>query len=263
MTEATAGRSRVPAPGTWAAPVGDEVQVWWAQVPVGTLGDPERAALAGDLDAATVARLDRFHRVEDRDRGLAAHALLRRLLAAVAGGSPSELALRKRCGGCGAVDHGKPYLDTGSMPPVVELNLSHSGEVVCVALAAPGVAVGVDVEQRRRVDWPALRRSVFNDPEWARTQASDDPDRVRTDYWARKESAVKSSGHGLSLPLPGVALHDLAGGGWTAALPSGAGWAAGRDLDLHPGVAAAVARHAHTPPQGPPPVAVRQADLTP
>ena len=231
----------LPEPGALAVPTGSQIQVWWARVPVGQLADSLRTRLAGDLDPATLARLDRFHLVQDRDRGLAAHSLLRRLLVGVAGGVPSALRLLTRCAGCGETDHGKPYFDAGTAESPVELNLSHSGELVCVALTAPGVQVGVDVEQRRTVEWATLRRSVFADAEWAVTEQADDPERRRMDAWARKEAAVKSSGHGLSLPFREVRIEDADWGGWTAALPSDAGSAAGWDLDLDPGAASAVA----------------------
>lgn len=240
---------RLPVPGALAAPIGSQLQVWWARVSVGQLDDTLRAALATDLNPATLARLDRFHRAQDRDRGLAAHSLLRRVLAAVVGGTPADLVLRTRCAGCGETDHGKPYLDVGTPAPPVEVNLSHSGNLVCVALAAPGVQVGVDVEQRRAVDWATLRRSVFADPEWAVTEKASDPERFRMNAWARKEASVKSSGHGLSLPFREVQIADADWGGWTASLPSDAGSAAGRDLDLDLDAAAAVAFHQLGQPQ--------------
>jgi 4'-phosphopantetheinyl transferase len=248
----------VPEPGTLAAPTGAQLEVWWARVPVGRFAPELRESLAADLNPATIAKLDRFHRVEDRDRGLAAHALLRRVLAAVVGGRPAELVLGTRCGGCGQTDHGKPYLETGTPVPLVEVNLTHSGEVVCVALAAPGVQVGVDAEQRRAVDWSALRRSVFADPEWARSEQAADPDRRRMDAWARKESAVKASGHGLSLSLRGVLVEEGQEGGWTATLPQAAGSVAGWDLDLAPDIAAAVAVHHSNKPGRP---TVHRVDL--
>ena len=252
---------RLPGPGELSAPTGKQVQVWWARVPVGQLDDALREALAADLNSATVARLDRFHRVADRDRGLAAHSLLRRLLAAVAGGTPSELVLNTRCAGCGETDHGKPYLDVGTPLPPVEVNLSHSWEVVCVALAAPGIQVGVDVEHRRSVDWGTLRRSVFDDLEWAVTEQTDDPARRRMDAWARKEASVKSSGHGLSLPFRDVPIEDAAWGGWVTKLPAEAGSAAGWDLDLDPDVAAAVAIHHPEQPDPPDLPTIHHVDL--
>jgi 4'-phosphopantetheinyl transferase len=225
------------------APIGLQVHVWWAQVAVGELDEELRTALAADLNPETIARLNRFHRVQDRDRGLAAHSLLRRVLAAVAGGAPSELTLRSRCAACGEFDHGKPYLDVGDPTAPVEVNLSHSGGVVCVALAAPGVSVGMDVEERRAVDWPVLRRSVFSDAEWALTGSADDADQRRMDAWARKEASVKASGHGLALPLSEVVIAEAAWGGWTASLPRAAGATAGWDVPLDGRVASAVAIH--------------------
>jgi 4'-phosphopantetheinyl transferase len=253
----------IPAPGTLAAPTGLAVQIWWARVEVGELDEDLRAALAADLNPETITRLDRFHRVQDRDRGLAAHALLRRVLAAVAGGRPSELSLRTRCAACGETDHGKPYLDVGAAVAPVEVNLSHSGPVVCLALTAPGVEVGVDVEQRRPVDWATLRRSVFADAEWLVTEGADDPDRRRMDGWARKESSVKASGHGLSLPLRQVLVVEAAWGGWTATLPGESGSTAGWDLSLAVDVAAAVAIHDPERLGRPEPPVVRQVSLEP
>jgi 4'-phosphopantetheinyl transferase len=239
----------IPAPGRLRPPTGNEIQVWWARARFGELGDDLRRRLALDVDEATRARVARFHREQDRDRGLAAHSLLRRVLAGVAGGHPAELVLRTRCTGCGATDHGKPYLDVGTPRPPVEMNLSHSGDAVGVALAPAGAPIGVDVEQRRRVDWATLRPSVFADSEWLVTEAAPDPARRRTDFWSRKEAAVKSSGHGLSLSLRSVVVEDAQWGGWTSALPEGAGAVSGWDLDLAPDIAAAVARH---DPDGPP-----------
>jgi 4'-phosphopantetheinyl transferase len=161
----------------------------------------------------------------------------------VVGGAPSEIVLGTRCGSCGSTEHGKPFLDTGQAAPPVQVNLSHSGPVVCVALAAGSAGIGVDVEARRGVDWAALRRSVFTDDEWAATEASPSPERSRTDAWARKEASVKACGHGLAMPMLQVVVSAAPDGGWSAALPDGAGGAAGRDLTLRDDVASAVAVH--------------------
>jgi 4'-phosphopantetheinyl transferase len=261
MAQPAARPGSIPAPGTLPAPTGLQVQIWWARVDVGQLGEDLRDALAADLNPETITRLDRFHRVQDRDRGLAAHALLRRVLAAVAGGRPSELSLRTRCAACGETDHGKPYLHVGGPAAPVEVNLSHSGPVVALALTAPGVAVGVDVEHRREVDWLALRRSVFADAEWAVAEATSDPDRHRMDAWARKESSVKASGHGLALALRRVLVAEAAWGGWTASLPEESGSTAGWDLPLAFDVAAAVAIHDPDRLGLPEPPVVRQITL--
>lgn len=222
------------------------IELVWATVAAGQLDDAARAALAADVDDARLARLQRFHRQQDRDRGLAAHALLRRELATLVGGHPAGLGLATRCLSCGSTEHGKPYLP--GTP--VEFNLSHSGDLVCVALAPAGVPVGVDVEQVRAVDWPALRRSVFDDAEWAASGTAPDPDAARTQIWARKEAAVKASGHGLALPLRRVrvtvdgasdgasdgAVDGVPGRLWAATLGDGGTAATGRDVRFEPGL---------------------------
>lgn len=243
----------VPAPGALSVPEPEDIQVWWARLEPGSLSAATRARLAADLDPATLRRADRYVRPADRDRALAGHSLLRRLLAAVAGGRPAELELGTHCGHCDSTEHGKPFLKAAGGPPA-EVNLSHSGPVVCVALAGPGTGVGIDVEARRGVEWATLRRSVFADSEWAVTEAAAVPERSRTDVWARKEAAVKSCGWGLSMPLAQVVVtaddEDWAHG-WTAALTGGTGTAHGHDVDLGADVAAAVAVHR---PDGPRPM---------
>jgi 4'-phosphopantetheinyl transferase len=230
------------------APGAGEVVVWWAELPdgglgaAGELGDPGDPATAGalarHLDERTRARLRRMLRREDRDRGVLAHSLARRALAAVVGGEPQDVPLDVACAGCGSREHGKPHVRDG-VPDAPEFNLTHSGRVVAVALAPPGLPVGVDVEARRTMDWAPLRRNVFGDAEWHATEAAPDPDGERFTTWARKEAAVKASGHGLSLGLSGVTTHK-GPKGWFAALPEGVGNVTGWDLDTTAGHVGAV-----------------------
>jgi 4'-phosphopantetheinyl transferase len=235
----------LPSPGTHPAPEGSALEIWWSRVDVGNFPDPVRDRLAADLDADRLAKVGRYRRPADRDRGLAAHSLLRRVLSGITGTEPARVPLGSFCVPCGEYGHGKPFLDTGDEARPVEINLSHSGEVVIVALAAPGVQVGVDAEQGRTVDWNAMRSTIFADQEWAATERRPSPperEYRRLVTWSRKESSVKASGHGLSLPLRDVVTVDApAGPTWSAVLPTGAGRVAGIDLDLAPDIAAAVA----------------------
>ena len=233
---------------------GGEVHVWWAEVPPGglgpaaELGDAETGAppgvLAGHLDEATRARLRRMSRREDRDRGVLAHSLARRLLAAAVGGRPEDVELDRHCAGCGSREHGKPFLRAAPGPsagPAPQFNLTHSGRVVAVVVGPADVAVGVDVEALRDLDWGPLRRNVFGDDEWAAADAAADPDRERFATWARKEAAVKASGHGLALGLSRVRTASGPGRWWSAALPGGVGDVTGWDLDTAEGHVGAVA----------------------
>ena len=244
-----------PAPDPRSGTASDgfaELHVWWSEVPrgglgpAGELGDPGAGeppgVLAGHLDEATRARLRRMLRREDRDRGVLAHSLARRLLADAVGGAPRDVALDVRCAGCGSREHGKPHVRTGAGAGTArapQFNLTHSGRVVAVALAPPDLPVGVDVEARRPMDWAPLRRNVFGDDEWAVADAAADPERERFAIWARKEAAVKASGHGLALGLSKVRTRR-GPAGWSAALPDGVGNVMGWDLDTADGHAGAV-----------------------
>jgi len=231
----------IPFPGTHPAPKEAALEIWWSRVDVGNLSDRVRVALAATLDAERQAKVHRYRRAADQDRALAAHSLLRRLLSAITGVPPEQVRLGSFCISCGEYGHGKPFLETEGQDRPVEINLSHSGQIVIVALAAGGVRVGVDVEQPRAIDWNALRRSIFADEEWVGTEARPDRDRRRLLTWSRKESSVKASGHGLSLPLRDVVTTDGPDGVWSASMPAGVGRIAGVDLDLAADVAAAVA----------------------
>lgn len=202
-----------PAPPLAASPaepvviLEDRVQVWVARFPAGRLDGALREALATELDDGTRARLERFRTIEDRDRGLAAHALLRRLLGSAVGEQPAQLLIAKWCAECRTAEHGKPFLSGWGEFPPVQFNVSHAGDLVAVALAGPAQPIGVDVESRSRpVNWEALRRSVFARPEWEATAASPDPARARADAWSRKEACVKATGRGLATPLRNVVI---------------------------------------------------------
>jgi 4'-phosphopantetheinyl transferase len=226
----------VPSPGGLAVPAAGVVEVWLHRTPAGGLAEAQRDRLRADLDPATVARTARYLREADRDRGLLGHALLRRLAAGLVGGTPATVPFELRCVSCGSGDHGKPALVGDGRP---ELNLSHSGDFVMVALAGPGNPVGADVEGRREVDWATMASTVFDPAEWRRVQAAPDPAEAGLRGWVRKEAAVKATGEGLAVPLREVVVEE-APGGWRTVTPGGQALA-GRDVAVEGGYLAAVA----------------------
>jgi 4'-phosphopantetheinyl transferase len=166
--------------------------VWWA-APV----DPEHApALVGLLDAHEHDRLGRLRRPADRARYLAAHALVRLVLAGD-GASAARLVFDRscRCGGA----HGKPVLPGGP-----GFSLSHSGNLVGVAVRPDG-PVGLDVEQVRALaDLAALAGHVHSPAELARAAAPEPTAFFRT--WTRKEALLKATGDGLATPMTALTL---------------------------------------------------------
>jgi 4'-phosphopantetheinyl transferase len=79
----------------------------------------------------------------------------------------------------------------------VHVSVSHSGDRVAVAATA-AAPVGVDVERVRELRLAELGAQTLGPGEWATDLAE------FFTYWARKESAVKATGDGLSVPLSGV-----------------------------------------------------------
>lgn len=194
-----------------AAP--DRVSVWLLRLPEDGLTAAAVRALADTVDADTRRRAEALRRPADRESTLAAHAMLRGLLAPVLEQQPRDVVVVRSCLTCGSAEHGKPSLGPGAP---AQFSIAHSGRLVAVALGSPETAVGVDVElERADTDWAAVRADVFSDREWLTDSAESDPSRARTRAWARKEAVVKTTGHGLALPLrrvlPVVGAADVSG----------------------------------------------------
>jgi 4'-phosphopantetheinyl transferase len=154
--------------------------------------------------------------------------------------------------------HGKPYLPESSSPGL-EFNLSHSDDVVVVAVSRDR-HVGVDVERLHSdLDIDGLARRLFTPAEralLARTPTPQRPDIFIT-LWTRKEAILKAAGTGFTVPaeqveaVPGrpvrVASPDLP-----------ARWSIGGFV-TRPGYRAAVAV---TPPGGKLPRRTRMIELS-
>jgi len=155
--------------------------------------------------------------VERGKRRELARALLRELLGRYLGRAPEavELALG---------EHGKPRL--AGAQPQLEFNLSHSGELALVAVAAPGRPVGVDVEEvkRRGGDLAAVAARVLYPAEAAAIAAAPAEERAALFFpaWARYEARLKCGGGGIGGGPPSWPLRVA-------------------ELDLGPGYAGAVA----------------------
>lgn len=143
-----------------------------------------------------------------------ARAALRELLGAYLG-TPETPALATDPGG-------KPRL-TGEWP--LSFNLSHSGDMALIAIAPPGVGVGIDVERLRPRRDPvrlAARWLPTADAESVAGAAEGEREEVFHRAWTRHEARVKCTGAGLSGPPPPQTV-------------------VARQLEIGPGYAAAVA----------------------
>ena len=95
-------------------------------------------------------------------------------------------------------EHGKPYFPEH---PDMHFNMSHCRHAVaCVVSRQP---VGIDIESIRKFD-TRLVRYVLNDEEYKAYAESEQPDLTFTQFWTRKESLLKLTGHGLTTDLKSV-----------------------------------------------------------
>ena len=197
--------------------------VWWA-APVAPADAPGLVAV---LDGHERERLTRFRKPADQARYLAAHALVRLVLADAVGAPPAALVFDRTCR-CGA-QHGKPVLPGGP-----GFSLTHAGDLVGVAVHPAG-AVGLDVERVRELaDLDGMLAHVCS----ARETAAD-ADAFFT-LWTRKEALLKAVGTGLSTPMSAITLGPNGVLDWTGDdAPRDPLWVA--DLHPAPGYRAAVA----------------------
>lgn len=141
------------------------------------------------------ARADRLFTAELRARYTLAHGWKRRILSRYSRTAPAALRFS-------ASPAGKPALIDA---PDVHFNLSHSGQLALVAVAA-GAAVGVDVEQQkasiRHLD---IAERFFSAAECEVLRGlSADPEQMTSAFfaaWTRKEAYVKARGDTISQGL--------------------------------------------------------------
>jgi 4'-phosphopantetheinyl transferase len=183
------------------------VDVWWFDT---------RAVTVSPADLADLARGER-HRADgflfpaDRHRYQVAHVMLRRVLAGYTGSAPGQLLLgREECPRCGAA--GKPVVLPEPGPPhlsglpaartVPSFSLTHSGDMVVIAVA--GRPVGVDVERDAASCVCSLAR-VLHPADAARVAGLGERERHEAiiTCWVRAEAVLKCTGQGIGHGLGG------------------------------------------------------------
>ena len=122
---------------------------------------------------------------------------------------------------------GKPALEPPAGGKDIQFNLSHSGRVALIALAA-GRRVGVDVEEiRGDVRMDVLAQDFFSAQERESLRGLEGEAKTRMFYaaWTRREAAIKAFGGSVTQPAPGAPAESqwhredmLVGEGYVAAL---------------------------------------------
>jgi 4'-phosphopantetheinyl transferase len=162
------------------------VEVWWGRI------GQVRAEFADDLDRVERQRYAAYLGDEDKARFLLGCTIVRRVLAERLSLPAASITLDRTCPDCGK-PHGKVRADG------VELSVTHSGELVGVAVSDR--PVGLDVEKvDPSLDVDGVARLSLSDQELAELPQQD---RVAafTTYWTRKEAIVKATGAGLRSDL--------------------------------------------------------------
>lgn len=181
----------------------DAVDVWLADARVPEAALPGMLALLDDDERRRHASI--VHAI-DRRRFVVAHAVTRRLAAAALSAPPDALRWSHN-------PNGKPSL-AGAYTGV-EVNLSHSGDLVMVALTARR-PVGVDLQRVvPTLDCAAMARRFYPPGEAHLATGAGGHERF-AELWARKEALVKAAGarltRGLATPVAGptpvLAAHD-------------------------------------------------------
>lgn len=161
------------------------------------------------LNPDELARAARFHRDQDRDLFVAAHAFWRRCLAEEFGCEPADLIFQ-------VGPHGKPFVVD---PPVrdFDTNLSHTRDRIAVAIAWGG-RVGIDVEAvDRKIDPAEIAPRVFAPEEIIWMNSPSDRVEQRDRFfrlWTLKESYAKALGVGFGIDFAAHRFLPPELGGW-------------------------------------------------
>jgi 4'-phosphopantetheinyl transferase len=187
------GRTEWPAPSGNDAVAENEVHVWRAGLDRGAASIP---GLWDVLSRDEREKAARFHFEADSHRFVLGRGVLRQVLARCLGRRAEEL--RFDYG-----SFGKPALAPGVAESPLQFNVSHSGDLVLIAIAVRR-AVGIDVERiRTDIAVDRIAEHYFSPAERKSLAGLDAGLRHDAFHacWTRKEAYLKATGVGLSLPL--------------------------------------------------------------
>lgn len=147
------------------------------------------AELYGNASCERRKIADSFRFMKDRMLSIGAAALLDTGLRA--------FGLRERDMSYGRAEYGKPFFLNA---PDIHFNISHSSTKVAVALSDS--EIGCDIEEVGSFD-PDVAKMSLSREEYEAVMAGESPDArcaAFFRYWTLKESYMKATGRGLSLP---------------------------------------------------------------
>jgi 4'-phosphopantetheinyl transferase len=192
------------APSALPALDADNVHVWSASF---ARLAPRIDVFRSSLAPCEHARAARFVSSRDRAHATIARGILRTLLARYLHVEPASLQFV-----LGPL--GRPALCPAKHVGAPVFSLSHSGDVIVLAVAGAGAVLGIDVERHRDMpQLPGIASRCFHAAEASELAAL--PMATRTaaffDCWTRKEAVVKALGLGLSRTLSDFRVSLLPG----------------------------------------------------
>jgi 4'-phosphopantetheinyl transferase len=170
-------------------------------------GAVERLArLQEYLSPEELQRGNRLLDRDKRDRFLAGRAVLREILAGHLGEDPGSIRLSEG-------EFGKPHLSDHLEADSITFNVSHTRELLLIAIAA-GREVGVDLEQvRQDLSYRTMAERYFSPHEQEDLFSLPASEQIGAFYrcWTRKEAYLKGTGTGFSQPSNGFDMALLPG----------------------------------------------------
>lgn len=169
----------------------DQVHCWHTSL---DLAPATLARLQSTLSSAERARGERFRFERDRRRYIAAHGVLRQVLAGYLGVAPQRLAFVHNA-------FGKPSLHP-SFGDALRFNLSHSAGLALIGIALDA-EIGVDVEQLRACpDELLIARQLLPMAQASGWCALARPQRTQAFLaaWTLREACLKARGIGFGGP---------------------------------------------------------------
>ena len=170
-----------------------DVQLWRAEVSANEAGLGRLEAL---LPPEEVEAASRFQFPAGRARFIIGRSMLRSTLSRTHGIDPNLIEVEIAAGG-------KPHLAGEAASGGWQFNLSHSGDIVLLALGQK-VQLGIDVERVRPLDRrDQIAAGILSRAQNQQFLALDEEHRQLTFFhvWTQKESIIKATGQGLAVPL--------------------------------------------------------------
>ena len=162
-----------------------------------------------------MTRLGKFQSGISRSVFYSSRVYLRTILSEYSNIAPEELRFSKQ-------ESGKPFLikpdqnwdrtsaqdrnsaEDRNQESHIEFNLSHSGELVLLAVSRFS-SVGIDVEKNRFVkNWESIARKVFSETQLAKLYDANVPEEKFTELWTEFEASQKLCGNGVFGKKPGM-----------------------------------------------------------